>query len=101
MLPLLQIVILIWSANTLLNKKTGGGPRPKPISQAMEIIIDLYNTVMLKWCTCMIFQYSTEKISNKRKVQLADVYELQCQVYKKELIKRDKEIERLNLQIKL
>jgi hypothetical protein len=49
----------------------------------------------------MIFQYSTEKISNKRKVQLADVYELQCQVYKKELIKQDKEIERLDLQIKL
>jgi hypothetical protein len=54
----------------------------------------LLNVMMLKWCTCMIFQYSTEKTSNKRKVHLEDVYELQCQVYKKrahQAIQRNRE----------
>jgi hypothetical protein len=37
--------------------KTGGGPRPKPISQAMEIIIDLYNTVIKCYDVEMMYLY--------------------------------------------
>lgn len=37
----------------------------------------------------------------KKKKMVDDIYEIQHKVYKKELIKQDKEIEKLNLQIEL
>lgn len=37
----------------------------------------------------------------KKKKMVDDIYEIQHKVYKKELIKQDKEIKKLNLQIEL